>query len=137
MNIIIVGAGEIGTHIALSLAAESHAIVVIEADPVVADLLNSRIDARVIVADGTSITTLIDAGVGDCDLFLTLTSDNNINLVSASIAKPRAPRRTTGCSRCPARPRRNRACNAAPRAAPRSNSRSGTCPWRPWARFLR
>jgi trk system potassium uptake protein TrkA len=87
MNIIIVGAGEIGTHIALSLAAESHAIVVIEADPVVADLLNSRIDARVIVADGTSITTLIDAGVGDCDLFLTLTSDNNINLVSASIAK--------------------------------------------------
>ena len=83
MKIIIVGAGEIGTHIALSLAAESHVIVVIEADPVVADLLNSRIDARVLVADGTSITTLIDAGVADCDLFLTLTSDNNINLVSA------------------------------------------------------
>lgn len=87
MNIIIVGAGEIGTHIALSLAAENHRIVVIEADEVVAGILNSRIDARVVVADGTSITTLIEAGVADCDLFLTLTSDNNINLVSASVAK--------------------------------------------------
>lgn len=94
MNIIIVGAGEIGTHIALSLAAESHAIVVIEADEVVAGFLNSRIDARVIVADGTSITVLIDAGVGDCDLFLTLTSDNNINLVSASIAKSLGAKKT-------------------------------------------
>jgi len=64
MNIIIVGTGEIGTHIALSLAAESHAIVVIESDEVVAKLLDSRIDARVLVGDGTSITTLIEAGVG-------------------------------------------------------------------------
>lgn len=94
MNIIIVGAGEIGTHIALSLAAESHAIVVIESDEMVASLLDSRIDARVLVGDGTSITTLIDAGVGDSDLFLTLTSDNNINLVSASIAKRLGAKKT-------------------------------------------
>lgn len=87
MNIIIVGAGEIGTHIALSLAAENHAIVVIEADEAVAGDLNNRIDARVIVADGTSITVLIDAGVVECDLFMSLTSDNNINIVSASVAK--------------------------------------------------
>jgi trk system potassium uptake protein TrkA len=87
MNIIIVGAGEIGTHIALSLAAENHAIVVIEADETVAGELKNRIDARVMVADGTSISVLIDAGVSDCDLFLSLTSDNNINLVSSSVAK--------------------------------------------------
>lgn len=87
MNLIIVGAGEIGTHIALSLAAENHSIVVIEADEAVASVLNSRIDARVIVGDGTSITLLIEAGVAECDLFVSLTSDNNINLVSSSLAK--------------------------------------------------
>ncbi len=87
MNIIIVGAGEIGTHIALGLAAESHRIVVIESDEAIASALNSRIDARVVVADGTSITTLIDAGAAECDLLLTLTSNNNINLVAASLAK--------------------------------------------------
>ena len=87
MNIIIVGAGEIGTHIALSLAAENHAIVVIEADEDVAQYLNNQIDARVIVADGTSINSLIDAGISDCDLFLSLTSNNNNNIVSASVSK--------------------------------------------------
>lgn len=87
MNIIIVGAGEIGTHIALSLASENHSIVVVEANETVASELNSRIDARVMVADGASISTLIEAGISDCDLFLSLTSDNNINLVSASIAR--------------------------------------------------
>lgn len=87
MKIIIVGAGEIGTHIALSLAQENHSIVVIEASDSVATALNQRIDARVLVADGVSINTLIDAGATDCDLFMSLTSDNNINIVSASVAK--------------------------------------------------
>lgn len=87
MKIIIVGAGEIGTHIALSLAEEQHSIVVIEANESVAHVLNNRIDARVMVADGVSTTTLIDAGAPECDLFLSLTSDNNINIVSASVAK--------------------------------------------------
>lgn len=94
MNIIIVGAGEIGTHIALSLSAENHSIVVIEADEAVAAVLNSRIDARVIVGDGTSITLLIEAGVAECDLFVSLTSDNNSNLVSSSLAKKLGARKT-------------------------------------------
>ncbi|MEM7698097.1 MAG: Trk system potassium transporter TrkA [Verrucomicrobiota bacterium] len=87
MNIIIVGVGEIGTHIALSLAAEKHSIVAIEASESVAADLEGRIDARVVVADGTVPSVLIDAGVADCDLFLSLTSDDNINIVAASVAK--------------------------------------------------
>lgn len=87
MNIIIVGAGEIGTHFAQNLAADNHAIVVIESDEEVAQHLNDQIDARVVSADGTSISSLIDAGVAECDLFLSLTSDNNNNIVSASVAK--------------------------------------------------
>ena len=94
MNIIIVGAGEIGTHIAISLADEKHAIVVIEADELVAGDLNNRIDARIVVADGTSISVQIDCGVTECDLFLSLTSDNNINLVSASLAKKLGAKKT-------------------------------------------
>lgn len=94
MNIIIVGAGEIGTHIGVSLARENHSIVVIESNDAVANALSQRIDARVMVADGTSINTLIDAGAPDCDLFMTLTSDNNINLVSASVAKNLGAKKT-------------------------------------------
>ncbi len=94
MNIIIVGSGEIGKHIALSLAEESHSIVVIESNDAIADELGKRIDARIIRGDGSSLTTLIDANVSDCDLFLALTANNNVNLVASSLAKTMGAKKT-------------------------------------------
>jgi len=87
MNIHIVGAGEIGTHLAANLSEEHHSIVVIESEESVAHELATKIDARVVVADGTSPSTLIDENIGESDLFFSLTSDNNINIVAASVAK--------------------------------------------------
>lgn len=87
MNIIIVGAGEIGRHLAASLSREAHSISVIESDAALADDLEQNIDAKVVCANGTSVSALLEAGVGDCDLFLALTSSNTANLVSSSIAK--------------------------------------------------
>lgn len=87
MKIIIVGAGEIGRHLAERLSSEAHQIVVIESDEVVAADLGSQIDARVVAGNGSSVNTLIDANIGECELFLALTSSNNTNLVCSSIAK--------------------------------------------------
>jgi len=87
MNIIIVGAGEIGRHLAMSLSQEAHSIVVLERDPLIAAELEQQIDARVLTGSGSVASLLIEAGVGDCDLFLALTSDTSVNLMSASIAK--------------------------------------------------
>ncbi|WP_435893935.1 Trk system potassium transporter TrkA [Oceaniferula spumae] len=87
MNIIIVGAGEIGRHLAASLSREAHSIVVIEYDVHVAAELEQQIDARVLTGDGASASLLVEAGVSECDLFLSLTSDSTVNLMSASIAK--------------------------------------------------
>jgi trk system potassium uptake protein TrkA len=87
MNIIIVGAGEIGRHLAASLSKEAHSIVVIENDAALAADLEDSLDVRVLCADGTSVSALVEAGVGDCGLFLALTSSNTANLVSTSIAK--------------------------------------------------
>ncbi len=94
MNIIIVGAGEIGRHLALSLSREAHSIVVIEAEEKVAGEMSSKVDARVLNGDGGSINTLLDAGAPECDLFLALTSDNNSNLVACSIAKGLGAKKT-------------------------------------------
>ncbi len=87
MNIIIVGAGEIGRHLATSLSKEAHSISVIENDPDLAADLEQTIDAKVICSDGTSVNALVEANVGDCELFLALTSSNTANLVASSIAK--------------------------------------------------
>lgn len=87
MNIIIVGAGEIGRHLASSLSRDSHSISVVENDAGLAAELEQSIDAKVVCSDGTSVNALAEANVGECELFLALTSSNTANLVSASIAK--------------------------------------------------
>ncbi|GAA5482534.1 Trk system potassium transporter TrkA [Haloferula sargassicola] len=87
MNIIIVGAGEIGRHLAASLSSEAHSISVIENDPALAEDLEQTIDAKVVCSDGTSVNALVEANIADCELFLALTSSNTANLVASSIAK--------------------------------------------------
>lgn len=87
MNIIIVGAGEIGRHLAMSLAKESHRISLIESDKTLAEELDAMLDAKVIHGDGTSVTDLADADVGECELFLAMSSSNTTNMMSASMAK--------------------------------------------------
>lgn len=87
MNIIIVGAGEIGRHLATELSREAHSISVIETDPRLASELERSIDGKVICADGSSVQALAQANIGECELFLALTSTNTVNLMSASMAK--------------------------------------------------
>ena len=50
MNIIIVGAGEIGRYLATELSRETHSISVIETSPRLAAEMERGIDAKVICA---------------------------------------------------------------------------------------
>lgn len=93
-NIVIVGAGEIGRHIALSLSIDNHFITVIEANENVASELERQVDGRVILGDGTSIEKLLDADVSEADFFMALTADNNINQVACSMAKNLGAKKT-------------------------------------------
>ncbi len=94
MNIIIIGAGEVGKHLAESLSTQLHNITVIEASENRSDDLNESLDASVLCGNGAAATTLAEANVGECDLFLSLTSLDNTNLVSASIAKSLGAKKT-------------------------------------------
>ncbi len=87
MNIIIVGAGEIGRYLASVLSQEAHNISVIEKNPVLAAELEQIIDGKVIQGNGSSVQDLVEADVGECELFLSLTSSNTANVMSASMAK--------------------------------------------------
>lgn len=87
MNIVLVGAGEIGRYLATSLSREEHRISVIESDPELVADLEQTIDAKVVCSDGTSVSALAEANIGECELFMALTSSNTVNLMSASLAK--------------------------------------------------
>jgi trk system potassium uptake protein TrkA len=87
MNIIIVGAGEIGRHLAIELSKLEHSVSVIESDADSAAELQNEIEGKVVVGDGSSVNTLAEANIGECELFLSLTSENSVNLMCASMVK--------------------------------------------------
>ena len=87
MNVIIIGAGEVGRHMASALSIVAHSITVVDRNPDLAKELEDSLDARILCQDGTSVSNLFEAGVAECDLFLALTSDNTINVMAASLAK--------------------------------------------------
>ena len=94
MNIIIVGAGEVGFHLAVTLSKKGHSVCVIESSDRLADDLNDKLDARVIHGTGARVTTLEEAMVAECDVLLAVTSNDDTNLVAASLAKPLGAKRT-------------------------------------------
>lgn len=87
MRITVLGAGEIGRHIATSLSKMAHSIVVIETDEEIIQELEEQLDARVLQGNGTSVETLLEAGTGESDLFIALTSSNENNVMACSLAK--------------------------------------------------
>jgi len=87
MKMMIIGAGEIGRHLALQLSHQHHDIVILDPDDQVVAELGAQIDAKVVLGDGSSVDQLIESGVTECEIFYALTSSNNTNLVACSIAK--------------------------------------------------
>ncbi len=87
MRIVIVGAGEVGTHLSETLSIADHDVTIIERDENVVNTLQEHLDARIIRANGSSSRALLKAGVNECDFFLAMTSSDENNLVSASLAK--------------------------------------------------
>ncbi len=87
MKIHLIGAGEVGRHMAFRLSGDGHDIVLIEKNEALANDLEGQLDAKVMVGDGCSPNFLAESGIGECELFLALTSCNNANLVSSSMAK--------------------------------------------------
>lgn len=91
MKVIVVGAGEVGYHIAARLSAERHAVVVIDKDMAAADHLADHLDVQVIRSSGSSPVTLMEAGIREADILLAVTDSDEVNLVSCLMGHMIAP----------------------------------------------
>ena len=87
MNIIVVGAGEVGTHLASMLAREYHDVTVIDPNPQMLTNLASTADVVTINGSATSINVLKDANIKKADLFIAVAHSEETNIVSATLAK--------------------------------------------------
>ncbi|QAU12473.1 Trk system potassium transporter TrkA [Halorubrum sp. BOL3-1] len=86
MRVVIIGAGEVGTSIAGSLAPD-HEVVVIDIDPDRAEQIKYDYDVLTIAGDGTTSTVQTDAKVGDADMLIACTDNDQTNLVACGTAK--------------------------------------------------
>ncbi|ACN16725.1 TrkA4 [Desulforapulum autotrophicum HRM2] len=91
MKIIIVGAGEVGYHIASRLAFEDKDVVVIDKDPEAVRRVSEDLDVQVILASGSSPRVLADAGIRDAEILLAVTNSDEANLVACLSANLLSP----------------------------------------------
>lgn len=87
MNILIVGAGEVGLHLAKRLSAEKHNVTVLETDPEKARYAEEHLDALVIAGSGSSVVDLKNANIDQADVFACLTNSDEVNLLSCRLAQ--------------------------------------------------
>ncbi|HEX6308317.1 MAG TPA: Trk system potassium transporter TrkA [Longimicrobiales bacterium] len=100
MRILILGAGDVGLHLAEQLALENHDVVVIEQDRERARNAQEYLDAEVVEGNGASLTTLEQAGIRKTDLLLAVTSHDEVNLMAClSAAQYEVPKRIARVSK--------------------------------------
>ena len=87
MKITIVGGGEIGRTLCNLLSDEGHKIILIEKDSSFAKDIAAHTNAMIIQGDGTEITSMEEAKVGDSDVLIAATNDDKTNLMVAEIGK--------------------------------------------------
>ncbi len=86
MRIIVIGAGEVGYHIAERLSHEAHEIVVIERNVEVCRRVRENLGIRTIEADGSSPRALEAAGVRDGAIVIAVADVDEVNIVACAIA---------------------------------------------------
>jgi trk system potassium uptake protein TrkA len=86
MNIIVVGYGRVGSTLARGLLDEGHAVTVIDNRTERVQRAVRLSGLRVVAGNAVDVQVQREAGVGAADVFLGVTSNDNVNLVAAQIA---------------------------------------------------
>lgn len=87
MKVVVVGAGEVGYHLARTLSWEGHEVVIIDTRQELVDRAAGSMDVMALRGNGTSVQLLVSAGVRDADLLVAVTSVDEVNIVACMLAK--------------------------------------------------
>jgi trk system potassium uptake protein TrkA len=87
MYIIIVGGGRLGYYLARTLLDEKHEVLIIEKDAATVQSIISDMGSVCIKGDGCETAVLAEAGTNRADIFISVTGDDEDNLVACQVAK--------------------------------------------------
>ena len=92
LKIVIVGAGEVGFHIAQRLSEEQKQVVVIDQNPDKLRRIEDNMDVQTVLGSGSIPSVLKNAGAGDAAIFLAVTDSDETNIVACLFANTIAPK---------------------------------------------
>jgi len=86
MNILILGAGQVGSSMAAALAKENNDITVVDTDTRRLSELREKIDLRTVHGFASHPRVLTQAGADDADMVVAVTSSDEVNMVACEVA---------------------------------------------------
>ena len=86
MKILILGAGQVGSTVAESLAGEANDITIVDTDGEKLRQLQDRLDLRTLTGNAAHPSILEQAGIVDTDIMLAVTQSDEVNMVACKLA---------------------------------------------------
>jgi trk system potassium uptake protein len=86
MRIVIAGGGQSAALVAARLIREGNQLVIVEENPERCLQLEESLDAKIVRGNAASISALREAGIGDAEMLIALTSVDQINVLVCLIA---------------------------------------------------
>ena len=87
MYIIVIGGGKVGYHLAKALLTEGHEVLLIEKDRDRIDYICSELGSICLHGDGCEAAIQAEAGTSRADMLISVTGDDEDNLVACQVAK--------------------------------------------------
>jgi len=87
MNILIIGAGKVGTNLAKDMSLKGHKVSVVEKNEIICSKFEKTSNMEMICGDGCDPLVLETAGIKVADVIAAVTGDDEDNLVVAQLAK--------------------------------------------------
>ncbi|TDI45891.1 MAG: Trk system potassium transporter TrkA [Acidobacteria bacterium] len=94
MDIIVIGAGEVGYHLAKELSSRDHNVVVVDISHERLERIGEQLDVTTLCGNGAHLDVLQRAEAETCDLLLAVSNKDNVNLVASRLAKGLGARRS-------------------------------------------
>ena len=85
MNIIICGAGRVGTGIARVLCAENNAVTVVDLSTALIQQIMTDLDVRGVVGHGAHPSVLEKAGANSADMIIAVTYSDEVNMMACQV----------------------------------------------------
>jgi trk system potassium uptake protein TrkA len=87
MKIVVIGYGRVGSRTVTSLVERGHQISIIDKEAARLGRASELEGVELIQGNGIDVDVQRDAGMGEADLLLAVTRDDNVNLMAAQVAR--------------------------------------------------